>query len=61
MAARTLPRTAGRHLAVQVPDPALRAKLRPHYGIGCKRLLLSDDYLPALTRPNVDVITDPIT
>lgn len=52
---------AGRHLAAQVPDPAFRARLRPHYGIGCKRILLSDDYLPALTRPNVDLITDPIT
>jgi cation diffusion facilitator CzcD-associated flavoprotein CzcO len=44
----------------QVADPELRAKLTPGYTIGCKRAILSDDYLPALTRPNVDVITDSI-
>ncbi|MEV7005814.1 NAD(P)/FAD-dependent oxidoreductase [Streptosporangium sp. NPDC051022] len=47
-----------RHLAAQVPDPALRAKLTPDYTIGCKRILLSNDYYPALTRDNVEVITD---
>ena len=41
----------------QVPDPDLRAKLTPSYRIGCKRMVVSDDYHPALTRPNVDVIT----
>lgn len=51
---------ARRHLLRQVPDPALRAKLTPHYIMGCKRILLSDDFYPALTRPNVEVITDPI-
>ncbi len=35
--------------------PVLRAKLRPDYRIGCKRILLSDDYLPALAQPNVEV------
>ncbi|MGH3794296.1 MAG: flavin-containing monooxygenase [Pseudonocardiaceae bacterium] len=47
---------ARRHLRRQVPDAALRAKLTPDYTIGCKRILLSDDYLPALTKPNVDVV-----
>ncbi|HYI38005.1 MAG TPA: NAD(P)/FAD-dependent oxidoreductase [Thermoleophilaceae bacterium] len=41
----------------QVPDPELRAKLTPDYRIGCKRIVVSDDYHPALTRPNVDVVT----
>ena len=41
----------------QVRDPELRAKLTPSYRIGCKRMVVSDDYHPALTRPNVDVIT----
>lgn len=41
------------HLARQVPDPGLRRRLRPNYEIGCKRILLSDDYYPALTRSNV--------
>jgi cation diffusion facilitator CzcD-associated flavoprotein CzcO len=51
---------ARRHLARQVPDPALRAKLWPAYTMGCKRVLLSSDYLPALARPNVTLETDPI-
>ncbi len=44
----------------QVRDPALRRKLTPDYTIGCKRAIFSDDYLPALTEPNVDVVTAPI-
>jgi cation diffusion facilitator CzcD-associated flavoprotein CzcO len=48
---------ARRHLARQVPDPALRAKLTPDYRLGCKRILLSNDFYPALQRPNVDVVT----
>jgi cation diffusion facilitator CzcD-associated flavoprotein CzcO len=44
------------HLRRQVADRALRAKLIPGYTIGCKRILISNDYLPALTRPNVDVV-----
>src|SRR3954453_20520188 len=52
---------AGRwQLRRQVPDPQLRAKLPPDYTIGCKRAILSDAYLPSLTKPNVDVITDAI-
>jgi cation diffusion facilitator CzcD-associated flavoprotein CzcO len=43
------------HLAAQVPDPDLRAKLTPHYEIGCKRVLISNEYYPALTRPTVTV------
>ncbi|WP_433252784.1 flavin-containing monooxygenase [Streptosporangium sp. CA-135522] len=49
---------ASRHLARQVPDPVLRAKLTPDYTIGCKRILISNDYYPALTRDNVEVVTD---
>jgi cation diffusion facilitator CzcD-associated flavoprotein CzcO len=48
------------YLEKQVKDPILRAKLTPHYMIGCKRVLLSDDFYPALTQPNVEVITDKI-
>ncbi|MGO9321610.1 MAG: flavin-containing monooxygenase [Solirubrobacteraceae bacterium] len=53
-------RMARRHLREQVPDPALRARLAPNYRIGCKRILISNDYYPALTRPNVEVVTDSI-
>jgi cation diffusion facilitator CzcD-associated flavoprotein CzcO len=49
-----------RHLRVRVPDAALRAKLTPNYAMGCKRILLSDDFYPALTRDNVEVVTDRI-
>lgn len=44
----------------QVPDPELRAKLTPHFRLGCKRVLLANDYYPALVQPNVDVVTDRI-
>lgn len=53
-------KVAKQHLENQVPDPELRKKLTPNYVIGCKRILLSDDYLPALTKPNVEVVTDGI-
>jgi cation diffusion facilitator CzcD-associated flavoprotein CzcO len=48
------------HLRRQVPDPGLRARLTPDYTIGCKRILISNDYLPALSRPNVDLVTSGI-
>ncbi|MGX1270539.1 flavin-containing monooxygenase [Streptomyces phaeoluteigriseus] len=49
-------RLAKGNMARAVKDPALRAKLTPDYRIGCKRILLSSEYYPALTRPNVDVV-----
>ncbi|BCJ74027.1 4-hydroxyacetophenone monooxygenase [Catellatospora sp. IY07-71] len=52
---------ARRHLRRSVADPALREKLTPRYTMGCKRVLLSDDFYPALARDNVDVVTEPIT
>ena len=42
----------------QVPDPELRRRLTPGYAVGCKRLLLSDDWYPALQQPNVEVVSD---
>ena len=47
-----------RHIEQQIADPGLRAAVTPDYTIGCKRILLSSDYYPALQRPNVDLITD---
>ncbi|TPQ21991.1 flavin-containing monooxygenase [Streptomyces sporangiiformans] len=47
---------AKRNMARTIKDPQLRAKLTPDYRIGCKRILLSSDYYPAIARPNVDVI-----
>lgn len=49
-----------RMLNRDIADPALRAKLVPDYPIGCKRILLTSDYLPALARPNVELITQNI-
>jgi cation diffusion facilitator CzcD-associated flavoprotein CzcO len=51
---------ARRHLAQVVPDPALRAKLTPSYAMGCKRILLSNDYYQAIQQPNVELVTDGI-
>jgi cation diffusion facilitator CzcD-associated flavoprotein CzcO len=48
------------YLERRVKDPALRAKLTPDYRLGCKRVLLSSDYYPALSQPNVEVSTTPI-
>jgi cation diffusion facilitator CzcD-associated flavoprotein CzcO len=48
------------HLERQVTDPDLRARLTPDYTIGCKRILISNDWYPALTEPNVEVVTDGI-
>jgi cation diffusion facilitator CzcD-associated flavoprotein CzcO len=52
---------ARRHIDKQIADPELRASVTPDYTIGCKRILLSSDYYPALQRPNVDLITSDVT
>ncbi|AXH35262.1 NAD(P)/FAD-dependent oxidoreductase [Humibacter sp. BT305] len=44
------------HLESAIADPVLRAALTPDYEVGCKRVLLSDDYYPALTLPHVSVV-----
>jgi cation diffusion facilitator CzcD-associated flavoprotein CzcO len=44
----------------QVPDPELRARLTPDYGLGCKRPSVSNSYLRTFTRDNVELVTDPI-
>ncbi|MFJ2111669.1 flavin-containing monooxygenase [Streptomyces sp. NPDC087850] len=43
-------------MAKSIKDPALRARLTPSYRIGCKRILISSTYYPALARPDVDVV-----
>jgi cation diffusion facilitator CzcD-associated flavoprotein CzcO len=49
---------ARRHLEKQVADPALRARLTPDYAIGCKRILISNEYYPAIQQPNVELVTE---
>ena len=49
------------HMRSQVRDPALHAVLTPDYQMGCKRILISDDFYPALNRENVDLVSTPIS
>jgi cation diffusion facilitator CzcD-associated flavoprotein CzcO len=51
---------ATHHLEKQIADPKMRAALKPNYELGCKRVLVSDDYYPTLTRPNVELVTSGI-
>lgn len=49
-----------RYLNRSVADPVLRASLQPDYPMGCKRILISNDYYPALTQTNVHVVSEAI-
>ncbi len=51
---------ARRFLQSQIHDPELREKLTPPYRMGCKRVLLSDDYYTTFARDNVELVTAPI-
>jgi cation diffusion facilitator CzcD-associated flavoprotein CzcO len=55
-----LQRLARKFIADSVADPTLRAKVTPDYTMGCKRILLSNDWYPALQRENVELVTDGI-
>jgi cation diffusion facilitator CzcD-associated flavoprotein CzcO len=61
---RTIGRLAGLRSAAfmrwQLKDPQLRSKVWPDYTFGCKRVLFSSAFLPALARDNVDVVVEPI-
>jgi cation diffusion facilitator CzcD-associated flavoprotein CzcO len=48
------------HLRKSVSDPALRERLTPNFRLGCKRILVSSDWYPALGQDNVDVVTEGI-
>ncbi|RIJ30194.1 flavin-containing monooxygenase [Henriciella mobilis] len=48
---------ATNHLKDQVKDPELRKKLTPDYPVGCRRILIGDDYFPALQQDNVELVT----
>jgi cation diffusion facilitator CzcD-associated flavoprotein CzcO len=60
LAARYLDRVVRRVLERQISDPALRARLTPSYPPGCKRIIVSDDFLPTLERDHVALETDRI-
>ena len=53
-------RMALRNIATGISDPALREKVTPTFAIGCKRILISNDWYPTLDRPDVDLVTDGI-
>ncbi|MCU1594412.1 MAG: FAD-dependent pyridine nucleotide-disulfide oxidoreductase [Frankiales bacterium] len=57
---RLAQKAALKNLHRSVADPVLREKLTPTFTMGCKRVLLSNTYYPALTQPNAHVETDPI-
>ncbi|WP_298190124.1 NAD(P)/FAD-dependent oxidoreductase [uncultured Pseudomonas sp.] len=50
-----------RHLRQHVSDPQLRSQLQPDYPMGCKRILISNDYFPALAQANVTVVSEAIS
>src|SRR5829696_8165967 len=51
-------RLARKHMDSQISDPELRRKVEPGYTIGCKRILPSNRWYPALGRDNVELVTD---
>ena len=61
LARRVMLKAAARHRERQVPDPQLRARLTPNYPLGCKRIIYSNDFYPALCQPNVELVTEAIS
>jgi cation diffusion facilitator CzcD-associated flavoprotein CzcO len=51
---------ARRQINNAIGDRELRAKVTPPDEIGCKRIMLTDDWYPTLAKPNVELVTDPI-
>jgi len=50
-----------RHLKARVPPGPLRDALMPNYRMGCKRILIADDYYPTLCEPHVQLETSAIS
>ncbi len=53
-------RIAQRNITKSISDPELRARVTPNWQIGCKRILISNDWYPTLASEHVDLVTDPI-
>jgi len=51
---------ARRQITKAIKDPELRRKVTPSDEVGCKRLMLTDEWYPTLTKPNVELVTDRI-
>lgn len=50
-----------RNLKRQVPDAALRQRLTPDYALGCKRILISNDFYPAMSQPHVHLVSERVS
>lgn len=57
---KVLERAARYNIERSIKDPELRRKVTPDYKFGCKRMLISNDWYPALTRPNVELVANPV-
>ena len=57
LARKGMLKTAAAHRKRQVSDPTLRAQLTPDYPLGCKRIIYSNDFFPALGQPHVELVT----
>jgi cation diffusion facilitator CzcD-associated flavoprotein CzcO len=57
---KLLERIGRRHMESGISDPALRERVTPHYTVGCKRILPSNRWYPALAEPNVELVTSGI-
>ena len=49
-----------RQITKAIEDPELRRKVTPTDEMGCKRIMLTDDWYPTLAKPDVDVVVDPV-
>ena len=59
-ALQTIQSGCEQNLTDNIRDPELRAKLTPNYSAGCKRLIVSDLFYPAISKPNAHVVTQGI-
>lgn len=55
-----LKRESMKHLKAEIHNPELRKQLTPDFPVGCKRILISDDYYEALCKDNIDIVSQPI-
>src|SRR3954470_24423469 len=55
---KLLEKVGRRHMQAALKDPQLIAKATPDYTVGCKRILPSNDWYPALARENVELVTE---
>lgn len=60
-ALRFLEKVGRKHIEDAIDDPELRERLTPDYTVGCKRILPSNGWYPALAEENVDVVTTGVT